>query len=91
MHLQAASTLIPVIAKSLETTQPPASWAISTEEGQLSFESAAALKFVMNAFIWFDTLTCVSLGSRSLFYDQRHLLELPDGRMQQDQLLGCSN
>lgn len=61
------------------------------EEESLSFEMQAASEFVIAVFVWFNALSCASLGSQSIFYDHRHLLKRENGAVQMQHLTGCSN
>ncbi|KKY27596.1 putative regulatory protein [Diplodia seriata] len=57
----------------------------------LSYESSAALKFVVNVFVWIDALARVATGSTPIFHGRGHLLRRPAGMMQLEQLTGCEN
>jgi hypothetical protein len=74
--------------KSIEATSGTAQ---IKDGGYSVFERTGALKFVLNAFVWFDGITCMSLGFRSLFSDPRRIIEIPGDWLQQEQFLGCRN
>ena len=78
------------------------SWTVSPipllEYGDtLSFEGYAALKFVVNWYMWIDALSRISIASKThapLFnsYRHLHLFNVPiTALVQLDQLMGCKN
>lgn len=85
-----------------ESARLSESWSVSPipllEYGEtLSFEGYAALKFVVNWYMWIDTLSRISIASNShapFFNSYRHLrlFDVPAMPLVQlDHLMGCKN
>jgi len=103
--LSIASPTGPVSAVSdpeITSAQLSALWTVSPipllEYGEtLSFEGYAALKFVVNWYLWLDSLSQISIASKAhapFFnsYRHLHLFNSPlTPLVQLDQLMGCKN
>lgn len=75
--------------KSLEEQQK--SDAEQSVRHELTASERVALDFFATAVIWFDTLSCVTTGSRPAFADHKHVFEDAEGNIRFDRIVGCEN
>ncbi|KNG86356.1 hypothetical protein ANOM_004716 [Aspergillus nomiae NRRL 13137] len=104
VHLQAATSLIPILVGSWNSMIKPIKhtsslWTGLTlsdfhdlhTEGSLSYENASAFRFLTNALAVTGILSFISTGPTAALSDYRYLMDSTYDMVQCHQFLGCEN
>lgn len=94
MHLQAASSIVPVLIDAIlslpPATQSPYTTTVPAASDILAYPTdEAAMKFLTGVFIWFDICSSVSTGAKPFFESHfEHLLSGPNPKLNLQKVMG---
>ena len=95
MHMQAASTLAPLLLKGQEVSPNPSILSLDNrKEWQnltfLSPDDHRAINFLLGTFTWIDILGSISTGAPPIL-ELDHIVLLESGKFDLEALVGCQN